>query len=127
MVGKNFYDDELPRIEKQMAIATDLITEPKKKNINWIAREVHLNAIEKGWWETDRPIPEILALIHSEVSEALEAYRKFDNDNFAEELADTVIRIFDLSVKLGIDIEKEIIKKHEFNKTRPYRHGGKRC
>ena len=70
-------------------------------------------------------IPAILALIHSEVSEALEAFRKGDKENFNEELADVLIRLLDLTGGLGIDIEKEVRKKLEFNKTRGYRHGGK--
>jgi len=66
-------------------------------------------------------------LIHSEVSEALEAYRKGDAENFAEELADIAIRLLDAAGGYGIDLESEIVKKHEYNKTREYRHGGKAC
>lgn len=44
-------------------------------NLNDFANEVHQNAVEHGWWETDRPDAEVMALIHSEWSEALEEYR----------------------------------------------------
>lgn len=89
--------------------------------------EIHHWSIEKGWCEHDRPIPELLCLIHSEVSEALEAYRVNDMENFAIELADIAIRLFDTSEALNIDLEKEIEKKHQVNKQRPYRHGNKVC
>lgn len=70
-------------------------------------------------------IPAILALIHSELSEALEAYRKGDRANFAEELADTFIRLLDLTCGLGLDLPGEVLRKLEINRYRGYRHGGK--
>jgi len=86
---------------------------------------LHANSVAHGWWETSRPIPEILCLIHSEVSEALEAYRNGDGANFREELADIAIRLFDAAEAYGVDLDAEIRKKHAYNLTRPYRHGGK--
>lgn len=44
-------------------------------NLNKFAQEVHQNAVNHGWWETEREITETTALIHSEWSEALEEYR----------------------------------------------------
>ena len=44
-------------------------------DINQFIQDVHQNAVEHGWWETDREIGEVMALIHSEWSEALEEYR----------------------------------------------------
>lgn len=94
-------------------------------------KEVHQLARDKGWYENERTIPELLCLLHSEVSEALEAYRNWiaegEHGCLSEELADLVIRIWDMSEYLEIDIAEAVNKKHAVNLKRPYRHGNKRC
>lgn len=202
----------------------------KMKGYNELATIIHENAVSHGWWEKERSFAEIVALIHSELSEALEEYRSgkpniwfacIPTDAFAGcrnmthcesekgnlgcvkteadcsykdakpegivvELADAVIRILDYCGKQGLDIEEAlavrragfdaytlpelvaechyllsmaykdvephslyfaecislidfwvkenggdldeaIVLKHEYNKSRPYRHGGKKC
>jgi len=89
--------------------------------------DIHHYAQDKGWWKEHRPVPELLCLLHSEISEALEAHRTYDDTNFREELADIAIRLLDMCEALEIDLEFEIERKHEINLSRPYRHGGKRC
>ncbi|MFH1201368.1 MAG: nucleotide pyrophosphohydrolase [Candidatus Omnitrophota bacterium] len=83
----------------------------------------HKIAKEKGFWDKERNIPEMLMLIVSELGEALEAYRIKDKENFNEEIADTFIRLFDLCGGLKIDVEKYVLEKASVNKSRPYMHG----
>lgn len=104
--------------------------------INELVQQVHENAKAHGWWEEEREFGVLIALCHSELSEALEETRKgwpvnvsYENNGKPEgvpsELADVVIRIMDMCGHYGIDLEKAIVEKHAFNLTRPHKHGKK--
>lgn len=145
------YDPEYPVKEEFALLAADVLTRYRAER------------------DGERTFPEIVALIHSEVSEALEEYRDgkpllyfpcnaggvcceedgsahcgsrpYDLENpnarcsaqskkpegIAAELADVIIRVLDYCAYAGIDIENVLEVKHEYNKSRPYRHGGKKC
>lgn len=102
--------------------------------------------------QESRNIPELLMLIVSELGEAVEALRKdrhsnweeffsiapyrmdldekevFEEcikDTFEDEIADAIIRLFDLCGYLNIDIERNIKYKMQYNETRPVKHGKK--
>ena len=170
-----------------------------------LQREAHAIAKEHGWWDTERTFGDLIALVHSELSEALEAYRvcgivdcpheHTEGAGVASELANVVIRVADtaehyhwdldavsipepeewmefsppksfgdwiglchihasdalvkacipperfqtpsvslnlvirtvqrMAAHYGIDLDAAIEAKMEYNKTRPYRHGGK--
>ena len=82
-------------------------------------------ASEKGFGTKpeDINVAEKIDLIHSEVSEAFEAYRYKNiegKDGFKEELGDAIQRIFHLCGVMNIDIEKEILKKIDSNKDRDW-------
>lgn len=99
---------------------------------------------EKGWRDGNRTFGEYVALLHSEVSESLEAYRDYGLDDatagwapvpqavrpkpegVGSELADVLIRLLDMSEAFGFDLEVEYRRKMAYNLTRSYRHGGKR-
>lgn len=101
--------------------------------LNQLGDEILAINKANGWnvttpenWEDTYKIPAVLALITSETSEALEAFRNNDKNNFAEECADQIIRILDLTAGLEIDIDMVLRAKLDKNKRRGYRHGGKR-
>lgn len=122
--------------------------------INNIGKKVNQNEVEKGFECSDDLIPVKLALIHSEVSEALECDRKskfctrtptsmanmlkeddetfkqmFESlvkDTFSDELADILLSVAGLAAWKGIDLETHCLAKMRYNSLRPHKHGGKK-
>ena len=110
------------------------------RSLESYADEIHRIAIDKGWWDTERNFGEMLALMHSELSESLESWRKgepavfYDDESpkpegWAVELVDCIIRILDTmwSNDDACGITEVLEAKIAYNKTRPYKHGGKRA
>lgn len=100
----------------------------------WVEKKIYRTNRLKGWLNRERRDGELIALIHSEISECLEWLRhdnpKSDHvpeiSGAEEELADAIIRIMDLAYMKKWNIPRALFLKMEYNKTRPYRHGGKK-
>lgn len=113
-------------------------------DLNDYVHACHTASVDRGWWRhpsTGVNLLELargdsfltgllksqkLALIHSEVSEALEGERKglmddkLSHRRMAEvELADAIIRIFDYAGAFGYDLEGAVREKMSFNAVRP--------
>lgn len=113
--------------------ATEQPQSPLSREFAALGVIIHETKLAKGWtvttpesWADDNQIPADLALIHSELSEALEAFREGDPGHFGEELADVLIRVLGLAHGLGIDLGAEMLAKVEENRDRAFKHGGKR-
>lgn len=117
--------------------------------LNELAKAVFSENAANGFHEERHELGTYLALITSELSEALEAdrydrwadlesydaerrsdlaidadaFRAHIKDTVEDELADALIRILDLCGVLGIDITRHVALKRQYNKTRGYRHG----
>lgn len=95
-------------------------------------KAVHELARSKGFYETPPSFLERVALMHSELSEAVETARKEfarpdehcpEFANVEIELADCIIRILDCAEYMELDVIGAMQAKHEFNKSRPHKHG----
>jgi len=138
--------------------------------IKELQEDIHSTNVEKGFWDNNEKLSSIededfrnavkqafrgqrLALVTSEISEALESIRKKDvklisnsvksvienaegeyfvktfidfvKDSYQDELADSVIRLLDIAGGEGIDLEWHILQKLRYNKTRAKMHGKK--
>ncbi len=122
----------------------------KTKSIKEWQDEISRTAIDKGWWEDERNPLELMMLMVSELAEACEECRieappvygkagevtikdfkkitdmRLKPEGEAVELIDCIIRILDYFGHKGWDAEKILRLKVKYNKTRPYRHGGKK-
>lgn len=105
--------------------------------INELVEQAHSMAKNKGFWDDGFNFGEKIALIHSELSEALEHFRDKGDDPYhiyevngkpeglAVELADVAIRLADLCGYLNVDLEGVIKLKMKYNLTRPHKHNRK--
>lgn len=103
----------------------------------------------KGWFNDGRSFGDDMSLLHSEISEALEAFRERDFEAWvdhdgtclmqsggactctpkpqgvASEFADELIRLLDCCARYDVDLSAEFTRKMQYNETRAFRHGGK--
>ena len=110
--------------------STDIVTE---YGLDALAAVLHETAKEKGFWDGDYTHDKVgnkLALVHSEVTEVLEAIRKsHGSEKVVEEMADVIIRLLDVYAAMRNEeavlhsLDEILHKKMEKNKTRPALHG----
>ncbi len=92
-------------------------------DLNEKMRQVRALADAKGFSSDPSRIWEMLALIHTEVSEATDAYKKGEAmEHIGEELADAIIRILHLMSALNLDAEQLFQEKMKRNWERPYKY-----
>lgn len=98
-------------------------------------------AREKGWWEDGASFGDKIAMCHTELTEAIEAYRVSGYEDITEtatdenpipkpegvgaELADELIRVLHLMWEKGFDPGYEVRRKMIYNYTRAFRHGNR--
>lgn len=118
--------------------------------LNELCKEANRRAKQKGFWDdrseatlalvsagastelvnavNDAFISQKIALTHGELSEMIESRRMNHfgigrKDTFEDEIADALLRLFDLCAELKIDIEKQIMWKMAYNQNREHKHG----
>lgn len=100
--------------------------------LNRFMFDIHKTASDHGFWDTPQKLSDFsdlqfssaIALVGTELSEALEAKRKGKDDGYiAEELGDAIIRILDLAEAYKLDVVRAMIEKSEHNKAREFLHG----
>lgn len=143
---RDMYNDGVAEVmrEADFSVVGPLEEEQFLRGFAAVQFASHDNARRKGFWDqysdsngrvvaAIESVPSRLALIHSEISEGLEAWRKNlmddklpDVDGLDAELADTVIRIMDLAEAMGYNLAQTVLAKMQYNLGRPKMHGGKR-
>lgn len=104
-------------------------------SLTQLSNDFHSVAVSKGFWDGEYNYDKVgnkLALIHSEVTEVLEAIRKDKgSEEIVEEMADVIIRLLDLYAAMfehgdvTHDIDSILEEKNNINKNRAKLHGNK--
>jgi NTP pyrophosphatase (non-canonical NTP hydrolase) len=122
-------------------------------NLNKLSEDIYAANKAKGFWDQERNVGETLMLVVTELAEAMEVHRKtgdirinsaskrtvenvsedlfpstfvmLSKDTFGDEIADALIRIFDLAGGFGIDLDFHVSQKLRYNATRERLHGKK--
>ena len=101
-------------------------------SLDLLAQDCFEASKSKGFWDKERNFGEAIALMHSELSEALEGRRKDLSDDhlpqypmWQVELADCIIRILDLCGGMQVPISQIVDEKLAYNASREYMHGKK--
>ena len=105
------------------------------ESFNCMAEKVHECAVDEGFWieGTNRNFGEMVALVHSELSEALECARMGNpsDKNISEmggvevQLSDAIGYLMDMAVGYGFNLAEALLRKQKFNESRGLKHGGK--
>jgi NTP pyrophosphatase (non-canonical NTP hydrolase) len=109
--------------------------------LNDLAKEIYEDVKKKGFHKKRVRFGDAISLMHTELSEAYEEFRHHKKPNetylntngeegkpegIPSEFADVLIRLLDNCHMYGIDIDTAVQQKMEYNRTRPYMHGGKK-
>jgi NTP pyrophosphatase (non-canonical NTP hydrolase) len=110
-----------------------------KSYLNEMRDVCYKMSVSKGWYESEKSMGDFIALMHSELSEALEEHRNGHSptevyyangsdkpEGIPIEMADVIIRVMDYCGFKQVDINEAVRLKLEYNATRPHRHGGKK-
>lgn len=124
--------DEFKRVVQSFCTGIDTAKEPLPA-LTVLAKDIHDENREKGFWEHDRPLTETTMLIVSELAEAVEEEREgreemwYGDDGKPEgvdvELVDALIRLLDLLGSRGVDVDEVMRVKRAYNRSRPKKHG----
>jgi NTP pyrophosphatase (non-canonical NTP hydrolase) len=123
-----------------------MAAETRAKSIAEMTAEVVENNKARGWHDNPPSLPECMMMLVTEATEAVEAWRVHGTadatklnwtsdhgelqvqkpEGVGSEFADILIRLLDDAYLFGIDLDAEFARKMAYNRTRPFRHGGKR-
>lgn len=106
-------------------------------SLEFMTREIRALNFKNGWRPNTNTFGDYIALLHSEASEMLEAFRTWKLEDatgpdttskpegVGSEMADVLIRLLDMADMYGVDLEFEYERKMRYNNTRAWRHGGR--